>query len=82
MVIKILTKKTQHHFLKSLLEDIKEIVKDIRAESTKRLKSKETKKLLNIYPCAMQNLRINGTLLTYIKIAKLCITIKLILKNF
>lgn len=67
MAIEILTKADLHEFQKSLLEDIREIFKDKNEQSKKWLKSTEVRKLLNISPGTLQNLRINGTL-SYTKI--------------
>ena len=67
MAIEILTKEDLNQFHKSLLEDIKEILKGKNEQSKKWLKSTEVRKLLNISPGTLQNLRINGTL-TYTKI--------------
>lgn len=67
MAIEILTKEDLNQFHKSLLEDIKEILKGKNQQTKKWLKSTEVRKLLNISPGTLQNLRINGTL-TYTKI--------------
>jgi hypothetical protein len=67
MAIEILTKTDLYEFRKSLLEDIREVLKDKNEQSKKWLKSTEIRKLLNISPTTLQNLRINGTL-TYTKI--------------
>ncbi len=67
MAIEILTKADLHEFSKSLLEDIKELLKGKNEQSKKWLKSTEVRKLLNISPGTLQNLRINGSL-TYTKI--------------
>jgi hypothetical protein len=67
MAIEILTKSDLNEFRKSLIEDIREVLKDKNEHSKKWLKSTEIRKLLNISPTTLQNLRINGTL-TYTKI--------------
>ena len=67
MAIETLTKADLHEFRKSLLEDIREILKDKNEQSKKWLKSTEVRKLLKISPGTLQNLRINGTL-SYTKI--------------
>lgn len=67
MAIEILTKADLYEFRKSLLEDIRELLKDKNEQSKKWVKSTEIRKLLNISPNTLQNLRINGTL-TYTKI--------------
>lgn len=67
MAIEILTKEDLNQFHKSLLADIKEILKGTNEQSKKWLKSTEVRKMLNISAATLQNLRINGTL-TYTKI--------------
>lgn len=67
MAIEILTKSDLNEFRKSLIEDIREVLKDKNEHSKKWLKSTEVRKLLNISPGTLQNLRINGSL-TYTKI--------------
>lgn len=67
MAIEILTKADLYEFRKSLLEDIREILKEKNEQTKKWLKSTEVRKLLNISPGTLQNLRINGTL-SYTKI--------------
>ncbi|MBG6187847.1 DNA-binding protein [Flavobacterium sp. CAN_S2] len=65
MAIEILTKADLHEFHKSLIEDIREILKDTNEQSKKWIKSTKVRKLLNISPRTLQNLRINGTLKTF-----------------
>jgi hypothetical protein len=67
MAIEILTKADLYEFRKSLLEDIREILNEKNEQTKKWLKSTEVRKLLNISPGTLQNLRINGTL-SYTKI--------------
>ena len=67
MAIEILTKADLCEFRKSLLEDIRGILKEKNEQTKKWLKSTEVRKLLNISPGTLQNLRINGTL-SYTKI--------------
>lgn len=67
MAIEILTKEDLHEFSKSLLEAIREILKDKNEQSKKWPKLTEVRKSLKISPGTLQNLRINGTL-TYTKI--------------
>jgi hypothetical protein len=67
MAIETLTKADLHEFRKSLLEDIREILKDTNEQSKKWLKSTEVRKLLKISRGTLQTLRINGTL-SYTKI--------------
>jgi hypothetical protein len=49
------------------LNDLKEIIQSKTQQSKQWLKSNEVRKLLNISPGTLQNLRINGTL-SYTKI--------------
>ena len=67
MAIEILTKADLYEFRKYLLEDIRGILKEKNEQTKKWLKSTEVRKLLNISPGTLQNLRINGTL-SYTKI--------------
>ncbi len=67
MAIEILTKEDLNEFGKTLLENIRNIISGENEQSKKWLKSAEVRKLLNISPGTLQNLRINGTL-TYTKI--------------
>ncbi|MDI6034196.1 DNA-binding protein [Flavobacterium sp. LB2P84] len=67
MAIETLTKADLYGFRKSLLEDIREILKGTNEQSKKWLKSTEFRKLLNISPGTLQTLRINGTI-SYTKI--------------
>jgi hypothetical protein len=62
MAIETLTKADLYEFRKSLLEDIREILKGTNEQSKKWLKSTEVRKLLNISPGTLQTIRINGTL--------------------
>ena len=48
--------------LEDLLNEIKQIVQPGQSQSKKWLKSSEVRKMLNISPGTLQNLRINGTL--------------------
>ena len=68
MSVTILTKEDFQEFKIDILNEIKHLIQT--GESTQRkkwLKSNEVRKLLNISPGTLQNLRINGTL-TYTKI--------------
>ena len=50
-------------FKKQLLFEIKSLMKEYGGQQTKKwLKSKDVRKLLNISPSTLQNLRVNGTL--------------------
>lgn len=48
--------------LENLLNEIKQIVQPGQSQPNKWLKSSEVRKMLNISPGTLQNLRINGTL--------------------
>ncbi len=48
--------------LEDLLKEIKKIVQPGQSQPKKWLKSSEVRKMLNISPGTLQNLRINGTL--------------------
>lgn len=48
--------------LEDLLKEIKQIVQPGQSQAKKWLKSSEVRKMLNISPGTLQNLRINGTL--------------------
>ena len=67
MAVQIITIEDLNEFRNLLLNDLKEII-DPKPQQTKQwLKSNEVRKLLNISPGTLQNLRINGTL-SYTKI--------------
>jgi hypothetical protein len=68
MAATIITLEDLMEFKIELLEQIKKIVESQNTASIKKwLKSTEVRKLLNISPGTLQNLRINGTL-SYTKI--------------
>jgi hypothetical protein len=48
--------------LEDLLKEIRQIVQPGQSQPKKWLKSSEVRKMLNISPGTLQNLRINGTL--------------------
>jgi hypothetical protein len=48
--------------LEELLKEIKQIIQPGQSQPKKWLKSSEVRKMLNISPGTLQNLRINGTL--------------------
>jgi len=62
MNVEIITKEDLQHFKADLLQEIKQLVKPSEASTKAWLKSVEVRKLLNISPGTLQNLRINGTL--------------------
>jgi hypothetical protein len=67
MEVQIITIEDLNVFRSLLLNDLKEIIQSKPQQSKQWLKSNEVRKLLNISPGTLQNLRINGTL-SYTKI--------------
>jgi hypothetical protein len=67
MEVQIITIEDLNEFRSLLLNDLKEIIQSKPQQSKQWLKSNEVRKLLNISPGTLQNLRINGTL-SYTKI--------------
>lgn len=67
MAVQIITIEDLNEFRSLLLNDLKEIIQSKPKQSKQWLKSNEVRKLLNISPGTLQNLRINGTL-SYTKI--------------
>lgn len=67
MAIEVITREDLNEFRTLLLDDLKEILNSKNQQTKQWLKSNEVRKLLNISPGTLQNLRINGTL-TYTKI--------------
>lgn len=63
----LITMEDLNEFRTLLLNDLKEIIQTKPIQQKQWLKSIEVRKLLNISPGTLQNLRINGTL-TYTKI--------------
>jgi hypothetical protein len=62
MNVELITKDDLKEFKSELLNDLKAIIRPGQGESKKWLRSSEVRKLLNISPGTLQNLRINGTL--------------------
>lgn len=63
MPTQIVTTEDLRELKIELLEDIKRMLKEHSGQSSKKwLKSYEVRKLLNISPGTLQNLRMNGTL--------------------
>jgi len=60
--IQILTKVDLEEFKKELLQELKKVVQPQGIQPKQLMKSVEVRKLLNISPSTLQNLRINGTL--------------------
>lgn len=67
MAVQIITIEDLNEFRSLLLNDLKEIIHSKPQQTKQWLKSNEVRKLLNISPGTLQNLRINGTL-SYTKI--------------
>lgn len=67
MAIEVITREDLIEFRNLLLNDLKEIIHSKPQQVKQWLKSNEVRKLLNISPGTLQNLRINGTL-SYTKI--------------
>jgi hypothetical protein len=67
MAIEVITREDLNEFRSLLLEDLKEIIQSKSLPQKQWLKSNEVRKMLNISPGTLQNLRINGTL-SYTKI--------------
>ena len=61
MAVQIITIEDLNEFRSLLLSDLKEIIQSKPQQSKQWLKSNEVRKLLNISPGTLQNLRINGT---------------------
>lgn len=62
MNVELITREDLREFKNDLLNEIKQIIKPGTGQSKQWLKSVEVRKLLNISPGTLQNLRINGTL--------------------
>ena len=62
MHVEIITKEDLKQLKTEMLAEIRQLIKPDDRQSKKWLKSAEVRKLLNISPGTLQNLRINGTL--------------------
>lgn len=62
MNVELITREDLKQFKSELLLEIKQIIKPGEGQSKQWLKSNEVRKMLNISPGTLQNLRINGTL--------------------
>ena len=62
MSVEIITKEDLQQFKSELLEDLLKVIQPDRPQASPWLKSKDVRKLLNISPGTLQNLRMNGTL--------------------
>jgi hypothetical protein len=60
--IEMITREDLKQFKSELLDEIKQIMKPGPGQSKQWLKSVDVRRLLNISPGTLQNLRINGTL--------------------
>ena len=67
MAIEVITREDLNEFRTLLLSDLNAMFNSKPQQQKQWLKSSEVRKLLNISPGTLQNLRINGTL-TYTKI--------------
>jgi DNA-directed RNA polymerase subunit F len=62
MNVELITREDLREFKTELLNELKQIMQPGQGQSKKWLKSSEVRKMLNISPGTLQNLRINGTL--------------------
>ena len=62
MSVEIITKEDLEQFKSELLEDLLKVLQPNQPQAKQWLKSQDVRKLLNISPGTLQNLRINGTL--------------------
>ena len=62
MNVELITKEDLKLFKTELLTEIRQLIKPRKDQSKQWLKSAEVRKVLNISPGTLQNLRINGTL--------------------
>jgi hypothetical protein len=67
MAIEVITREDLNEFRTLLLSDLNAIFNSKPQQQKQWLKSNEVRKMLNISPGTLQNLRINGTI-TYTKI--------------
>ncbi len=62
MNVELITREDLKQFKNEMLTEMKHLLKPEQGQSKQWLKSAEVRKLLNISPGTLQNLRINGTL--------------------
>ena len=62
MQLELISKEDLKVFKSELLQEIKQLMQPGQGQSKQWLKSNEVRKMLNISPGTLQNLRINGTL--------------------
>ncbi len=67
MAIEVITREDLNEFRTLLLSDLSAMLNSKQQQQKQWLKSTEVRKLLNISPGTLQNLRINGTL-SYTKV--------------
>ena len=67
MAIEVITREDLNEFRTLLLSDLNAMLNSKPQQQKQWLKSSEVRKLLNISPGTLQNLRVNGTI-TYTKI--------------
>ena len=68
--IQLLTKEDLEAFKRDLIQEIKALMQPEGLQAKQWLKSVEVRKLLNISPGTLQNMRINGTL-SYTKVGSI-----------
>lgn len=62
MQVELITREDLKAFKTEMLTEIKQLIKPEQGQAKQWLKSAEVRKLLNISPGTLQNLRISGTL--------------------
>ncbi len=67
MAVEIITREDLNEFRSLLLTDLKDMFNSKPQQQKQWLKSSEVRKLLNISPGTLQNLRVNGNI-TYTKV--------------
>lgn len=70
MAVEIITREDLNEFRHLLINDLREILNAKPVQEKQWLKSLDVRKILNISPGTLQNLRINGTL-PYTKIGSI-----------
>jgi len=60
--IEMITREDLKQFKSELLDEIRQIMKPGQGQSKQWLKSVDVRRMLNVSPGTLQNLRINGTL--------------------
>ena len=62
MNVELITKEDLKNLKTEMLNEIRQLIRPGQSENRQWLKSADVRKLLNISPGTLQNLRINGTL--------------------